>query len=68
MLATALHVVRVRTKGFKEGIDELDSCLGFFVAGALVEIQVSFDALDQIYGFRGCCYVVFPGWCLCDGA
>jgi hypothetical protein len=60
LLSIALDVAHVPSEGFEKGIDELNADAGFFVVWAGVDVQVAFEALDQLYGFWGYCHVVFP--------
>jgi hypothetical protein len=49
LFGVAAHVAHVPTQSLEEGINELDTHVGFFVVGALVGVQVMGKALNQTF-------------------
>jgi hypothetical protein len=53
LLGVPLDVTHVPTEGLKEGVDELDAHVGFLVFGALINVQVTSKALDELDDLGG---------------
>ncbi|MCP4598420.1 hypothetical protein [Neptuniibacter sp.] len=48
LLPTHLHVARVPTQHFQQGVNELGPHAGLFLVGPLVLAQVVLEAVDQL--------------------